>query len=128
MTKKQFDKLSETLYKRGYRRYNQHWHHEDYVIGKGFHKEDNPFEEDRNSYQILISVYDYSDKNYSNLRPQDKDYVGLEVHIGVSRTIGERVDMIMAWHDNDTIKGTEKVAEAFYEYVQSIWPEPREYN
>lgn len=41
MKKKQFDKLAELLYSRGYKKYGQTWHNEDYVIAKGFHKEDN---------------------------------------------------------------------------------------
>lgn len=67
MNKKQFDEFAKILYARGYKRYNQIWHHEDYVIGKGFHKADNVWEEDRNAYQIILSIYDYSDKDYPGL-------------------------------------------------------------
>ena len=59
MKKKQFEKLKADLLERGYKVYHQQWHHEDYVIGKGFHKSDNHWEEDRSAYQIILSVYDY---------------------------------------------------------------------
>lgn len=126
MNKKQFDKISASLYKRGYKKYDQHWHHEDYILGKGFHRWDNQWEEDRNAYQILMSVYDYSNKDYPGLRPQDRDHVGIEVRVGVSRTSDERVELVLAWHDDDAIENIEGVAESFYEFVCETWPEPRE--
>lgn len=126
MKKKQFDDLSEMLYARGYKRYNQHWHHEDYVIGKGFHKDDNLWEEDRSAYQIILSVYDYTDKNYPNLTDEMRDHVGVEIHFDVSRTIDERIDMDMSWHDTDRIEEIERAAESFYEWVCSFYNKPME--
>lgn len=126
MNKKQFDELAEGLYARGYKRYNQHWYHEDYVIGKGFHKDDNEWEEDRNAYQIILSIYDYSDKDYPGLSEKDRDHVGIEIHFDVSRTIGERIDMDMSWHDIDRIEDIEQAAESFFEWVCSFYVKPRE--
>ena len=126
MKKKQFDDLSEMLYARGYKRYNQHWHHEDYVIGKGFHKDDNLWEEDRSAYQIILSVYDYTDKNYPNLTDEMRNHVGIEIHFDVSRTIDERIDMDMSWHDTDRIEEIERAAESFYEWVCSFYNKPIE--
>lgn len=126
MNKKQFDELAEKLYARGYKRYNQHWNHEDYVIGKGFHKDDNLWEEDRSAYQIILSVYDYTDKNYPNLPDEMRDHVGVEIHFDVSRTIGERIDMDMSWHDTDRIEDIEQAAESFFEWVCSFYVKPRE--
>ena len=126
MNKKQFDELAEKLYARGYKRYNQHWYHEDYVIGKGFHKDDNLLEEDRSAYQIILSVYDYTDKNYPNLPDEMRDHVGVEIHFDVSRTIGERIDMDMSWHDTDRIEDIEQAAESFFEWVCSFYVKPRE--
>jgi hypothetical protein len=40
--------LADELIKHGYKKYSQHWHHEDYILGKRFHKDDNPWDEDRN--------------------------------------------------------------------------------
>lgn len=50
MNKQEFEKLEQSLIERGYRKYDQQWHHEDYVIGKSFHREDNQWEEDRAAY------------------------------------------------------------------------------
>ena len=126
MNKKQFDELADALYARGYKRFNQHWHHEDYVIGKGFHKDDNLWEEDRSAYQIILSVYDYTDKNYPNLTDEMRDHVGVEIHFDVSRTIDERIDMEMSWHDIDRIEDIEQAAESFFEWVCSFYVKPRE--
>ena len=102
MNKKQFEKLKKSLLVRGYKVYNQQWHHEDYVIGKGFHKSDNKWEENRNAYQIIISVYDYSERPelWDRIPKVLRDHVGLEVHVDVSRTVSERIEMDFAWWNN----------------------------
>lgn len=129
MKKKKFDKLSKYLLEKcNYKKYDQHWQHEDYAIAKGFHRNDNEWEEDRCAYQIVLNIYDYSDKNYPQLTPEQRDYVGIEIHIMVSRTSSERVDMVMSWHDGDNIEDIESVAEKFYQWVCTRWPEPREYD
>lgn len=126
MNKKKFDELAEMLYARGYKRYNQHWHHEDYAIGKGFHKADNTWEEDRAAYQIILSVYDYTDKDWPQLTNEMRDHVGIEIHFDVSRTTNERIEMCMAWHDTDSIEDIENLAEKFYEGVCLHFQKPRE--
>ena len=129
MNKKQFDVLAESLYERGYKKYNQQWHHEDYAIGKGFHKKDNKWEEDRNAYQIILSIYDYTLKTeFWDRIPKDmRDHVGIEVHVDMSRTTGERLDLAFAWHDNDTIEEVEQWAEEYYQFMCKLFKEPREY-
>lgn len=126
MNKEQFDKLASSLYKRGYKKYNQHWHHEDYVIGGGFHKKDNRWEEDRSAYQIILSIYDYTiHKEWSWKLPESmKNRVGIEIHVDVSRNVNERVDLVLAWHDDTTIEEVEAVAESFYKWVCDAYPEP----
>lgn len=128
MKKKKFDELAEALYARGYKKYSQQWHHEDYVIGKSFLKEDNKWEEDRPQYQLLVSVYDYSDKSkemYSRIPKEMKNTVGLEVHVDMSRTIDERLDMTFAWHEEDTIEEIERIASGFFYAMCILVPEPR---
>ena len=127
MNKDQFEPLAKSLYERGYKKYNQQWHHEDYVIGKGFHKKDNQWEEGRNGYQLLLSIYDYSLKRelWDRLPAKERAYVGIEIHIGVSRIIDERMDLTLAWHDDTTIEEVEKIAESFYNWVCTVYPEPR---
>jgi len=128
MKKEQFEKLKKSLLVRGYKVYNRQWHHEDYVISKGFHKSDNKFEENKNAYQIILLVYDYSSKEeFLDRLPKDmRDYVGLEVHVDVSRTSSERIDMAFSWHDNTKIEEVETVAESFYQWVCETYKEPRE--
>ena len=128
MKKEQFEKLKANLLERGYRIYNQNWHREDYVIGKSFHKYDNPWEENRAAIQIIISVYDYSDKpEYWDRIPQSlRDRVGLDVWVCMSRTIDERLDLSFAWHDDETIEQIEDVAEQFYVAMCNIFKKPRE--
>lgn len=128
MNKEQFESLKDILYKRGYKRYDQHWHSEDYVIGKPFHN-DNKWDEDRAAYQILISVYDWTDSSkefYSRLPDNMKNTVGLAVHAAMSRTIDERLDLVFSFHDNDTIEEVERLTEAWYNAMCLIIPEPRE--
>lgn len=128
MTKQEFEKLEQSLIERGYRIYNQQWHHEDYVIGKPFHKDDNKWEENRAAYQILISVYDYTLKShsfYDRLSIDMRNKVGLEVHVDMSRTIDERLDLTFGWKDSDTIEEIERLAEEYYNAMCKIVPEPR---
>ena len=127
MKQEQFKKLETMLYKRGYHKYTQHWHHEDYVIGKGFHKEDNQWDDDRTAYQILFSVYDYSNKNYPQLTEEQRKRIGVEVHIDVSRIIDERIELFLPFEiDDATIGEIEKKAESFYKWVCRTWKEPKE--
>lgn len=129
MNKRQFAKLEALLKEHDYRMYDQHWHHEDYVWGKSFHKSDNQWEEGRAAYQILISVYNWSnpDKDiYTRLPADMRDRVGLEVHIDMSRTIDERLELVFAWHGNDTIEQIEYVAEQYYNAMCTIFKKPRE--
>ena len=125
MKQEQFKKLEAKLIKRGYRKYIQKWHHEDYIYGKGFHKEDNQWDDDRTAYQILFSVYDYS--NYPELTEEQRKRIGVEIHIDVSRTIDERIELFLPFEiDDATIGEIEKKAESFYKWVCRTWKEPKE--
>jgi hypothetical protein len=129
MEKEEFTKLKESLLEKGYKIWYQHLKHEDYTIGKGFHKEDNKWSENRSTYQIMLYIYDWSTSNedfYNWLPDIVKERVGIDITIGVSRTTGERIDLEFAWHDDTTIEEIEAQAEGFYKWVLSTWPEPRE--
>lgn len=128
MNKEQFIKLEEILKNEGYKKYNETWHHEDYVYYKGFHKEDNKWEENRSAYQIGLSIYDYSIRSeYWDRIPKGmRDHVGIEIRIDVSRTVNERIDMCMAWHEDTKIDDIEIVAESFYKWVCETYQEPIE--
>lgn len=125
MLKEKFVKLEESLVKRGYKKYMQHWHHEDYVIGKGFHKNDNKFEEDRNAYQILLSIYDYSLHHEFNLSDEERKHVGIQIHIDVSRTSSESFEMTFSWDDDSDIEKIEEIAESFYQFISDKVKEPK---
>ena len=128
MNKQQFDKLEYSLLnEKGYKKYAQHWQHEDYGLCKGFHRGDNKWEEDRSAYQILLSVYDWTlHPEYHDRVPEGmKDRVAMEVTIMVSRTIDERMDLTFAWHDYSTIEEVEQKADSFYQWVCSEYPTPR---
>lgn len=123
MTQAQFKKLGKMLYKRGYTKYIQRWNHEDYVISKGFHRVDNQWDDDRSAYQIILAIYDYS--QWDILSDEQRNRVGIEIRFGVSRTIDERIDMIMNWYEDTTIEDVEAHAESFYQWVCKEYPEPR---
>lgn len=127
MNKQQFEELKTQLLNNGYRQYNQQWHHEDYIIGKSFHKDDNQWEENRASYQILISVYNWTlHLGYFDRIPElYRNRVSLEVHVDMSRTIDEKLDLTFDWKESDTIESVEQLAEEYYNAMCKIVPEPR---
>lgn len=127
MNKQEFEKLEKLLLESGYKKYAQQWHHEDYIIGKSFHKDDNKWEEDRAAYQILISVYDWTlhPEYFDRMPEQYRNHVGLEVHVDMSRTIDERLELTFDWKYSDTIKEVERMAEEYYNAMCKIIPEPR---
>lgn len=127
MNKEQFDNLEKQLLKRGYKKYNQHWHHEDYVLGKSFHRDDNRWDEDRAGCQLLLSIYDYTlhPEWYDRIPKEQRDRVGIEMHVDVSRIMDERMDFTTFWEDNTSIEEAERLAESFYQWVCNEYPEPR---
>lgn len=130
MNKEQFDKFEKQLFERGYQRYNQHWRHEDYILGKSFHREDNRWDEDRTGLQLLLSIYDYTlhPEHYDRIPTYKREHVGIEIHVDVSRTIDERMEFATSWNDDMTIEEAERIAESFYRWVCTVYPEPRIYK
>lgn len=131
MTPQKFKTLSQSLYDKGYKKYNQQWHNEDYVIGKSFLVGMNPWEESRAPYIITLSIYDYTlhPKFFTRLPDYKKDSVGIAVYITVSRTIEEVIEMEIGWiDDTTTIEEVESTAKSFYEWVCKTYPEPRKYE
>ena len=128
MNKEEFTELEKILVAKGYQKYGQRWHHEDYVYGKGVGQ--SRWEEGRRCYHIILSIYDYTlDHSFNyKLSEQERNHVGIEVHVNVSRTIDERAELILPWHDDTTIEEVEKAAGAFYQFVCRQWPEPREWE
>lgn len=127
MKKQDFDKLESALIERGYKRYNQSWHNEDYVLGLSLHRADNRWDEDRVGCQLLLSIYDYSihPEFFDRITKEFRDYVGIEIHVEVSRIIDERMEFTTSWVDDMTIEETECLADSFYRWVCTAYPEPR---
>lgn len=127
MNKEPFDKLVTQLKERGYRIHSQHWHNEDYVIGKSFHRGDNRWDEDRAGYQLLLSIYDYTlhPEYYDRMPKELRDHVGIDIHVDVSRIIDERKEFTTTWRDESTIEEVEHLAENFYQWVCKEYPEPK---
>ena len=128
MEKQDFENLRKSLIEKGYKVYNQDLHYSDYILCKGFHKEDNKWKEDRSAYQIILCVYDYTIKpGYWDRLPESyKNYVGIQIEIGVSRTADERIDLTLMWYEDTTIEEIEKAAESFYNWAVSEYPIPKE--
>lgn len=127
MNKLQYVKLEEELLKRGYKKYQQNWKHEDYGLGKSFLREENKWDEDRSCYQILLNIYDYSihPEFHDRIPKEQRDHVDIEVTVMVSRTVDERVEMAFAWNDDTVIERVENIAKHFYQWVCDEQPEPR---
>ena len=127
MNKEQFDKLEKQLLKRGYKKDGQHWHHEDYALVKSFHRDDNRWDDDRAGSQLLLSIYDYTlhPEWYDRIPKEQRNHVGIEIHVDVSRIMDERMDFTTFWEDNTSIEEVERLAESFYQWVSKEYPEPR---
>lgn len=125
MNKEQFNKLEKQLLERGYKRYSQHWHNEDYVLCKSFHREDNRWDEDRAGSQLLLCVYDNTLHSEFDIPKEQRNHVGIEIHVDVSRVIDERMVFTTNWEDNTYIEEIERLAESFYQWVYNEYPEPR---
>lgn len=125
MTGDKFEELKASLLGnegKGYDIYNQHWHHEDYIIAKGFYKECDKLAESVNGYQIILSVYDYRGKDYAKDDPCFRNRVGIEISIEVDSAIDSRLALRTSWTDSTTIEEIEDVAESFYKWVCSRNP------
>lgn len=126
MNNERFERLKIELSKRGYKIYEQHLYNEDYMICKGFHREDNKWDDTRSPYHIMLLIYDYPKKNWPNLPIDLRNYIGVEVRVNISRVIDEKpIEMTLSWNDKTTIEEIELYAECFYNWVCATWPEPR---
>lgn len=119
MTKEEFKSFEEKLVAHGYRKYNSKIINEDFYYCKGFGKGQNKHDEDRNNYQILFCVWDFS-------KYADRDKMcaiatmRIVPMIMVSRVIDERLDLDL---HSETIKETdidqiETLAESFFAWVE----------
>lgn len=119
MTKEEFKLFEEKLVVHGYRKYKGEIINEDFYYCKGFGKEQNKHDENRNNYQILFKVWDFS--KYAD---RDKmcaiDPMRIAPMIMVSRIIDERLDFSL---HGETINQTdinqiETLAKSFFAWVE----------
>lgn len=94
---------------------------------KNLHRDDNRWDEDRVGCQLLLSIYDYSlhPEWHDRMPTEQQDFVGIEIHVDVSRVIDERMEFTTTWVDDMTIEEMECMADSFYRWVCTAYPEPR---
>ena len=118
MTHKEYDKFTEELKRRGYRKYPSPRFRKDSWAGfKSFGE--SKHQEGRSNYQICFDVTDFSP--YADREPffRDNPY-GIEPLVLISRTVDERVDLHLSHIkvDDSNIDEIERLAESFYKWVE----------
>lgn len=119
MTREEFKSFEEKLTAHGYRKYNGRLTNEDFYYCKGFGRGQNKHDEDRNNYQILFKVWDFS--KYAD---RDKmcaiDPMRIAPMIMVSRVIDERLDFSLYGEtiNRTDINQIEILAESFFAWVE----------
>lgn len=118
MTHEEYDKFTEELQRRGYRKYpSPRFREDDWAWYKSFGK--SKHQEDRSNYQICFDVIDCS--LYADREPYLKENpYGIEPLVLISRTIDERVDLHLSHTKvNDAnIEEIERLAESFFKWVE----------
>lgn len=118
MTQEEYNKLTEELQRRGYRKYpSPRFRKDDWAWFKSFGK--SAYKEGRSNYQVCFDVTDFSP--YADREPylRDNPY-GIEPSVRISRTIDERVDLHLSHTkvDDQNIDEIERLAESFYKWVE----------
>lgn len=118
MTQEEYNKLTEELQHRGYRKYlSPRGRKDDWAWFKSFGE--SKHQEGRSNYQVCFDVIDFSP--YVDREPffRDNPY-GIEPLVLISRTIDERVDLHLSHTkvDDQNIDEIERLAESFYKWVE----------
>lgn len=118
MTHEEYNKFTEDLKQRGYRKYPSPRFGED---GCAWYKSfgESQFEEDRSNYQVCFDIIDFSP--YANREPRFRtDPYSIEPLVLISRTINERVDLHLSYTkvDDTNIDEIERLAESFFKWVE----------
>lgn len=118
MTHEEYNKFTEDLKQRGYRKYlSPRGCKDDWAWFKSFGK--SAYKEDRSNYQICFDVIDCS--LYADREPYLKENpYGIEPLVLISRTVDERVDLHLSHTkvDDNNIDEIERLAESFYKWVE----------
>lgn len=128
MTLEELKKIGSYLKENGYRSGGQPYHcNADHYWYKSFGKEDNPYEENRALWQVLLNVYDwrkYWDRDPSLRKFNKAASITASVHI--SRTINEG-GIELNWDlnsDKFDLKDIEDKAYKFFKYVDENFGVP----
>ena len=118
MTQEEYNKLTEELQRRGYRKYpSPRFRVDDYAWFKSFGE--SAYEEDRSNYQVCFDVIDFS--LYADREPRLKEApYGIEPLVLISRTINERIDLHLSYTkvDDNNIDEIERLAESFFKWIE----------
>ena len=118
MTQEEYNKLTEELQRRGYKKYpSPRFTKDAWAWFKSFGK--SQFEEDRSNYQICFDVFDFSP--YADREPRFRENpYGIEPLVLISRTTDERVDLHLSHIkvDDTNIDEIERLAESFFKWVE----------
>lgn len=124
MTWEELKKVESYLKENGYRKGGKAYHcNADYYWYKSFGKEDNPYEENRSLWQVLINVYDK--RKIQHIEPFLED-ASITATIHISRTINE-VGIRLDWDLKEglNLKDIEDKAYKFWRYVEESFGAPR---
>ena len=118
MTREEYNKLTEELQRRGYRKYpSPRGRKDDWAWFKSFGK--SAHKEGRSNYQVCFDVIDFTP--YADRVPylRDNPY-GIEPQILISRTIDERVDLRLPYTkvDDNNIDEIERLAKSFFKWIE----------
>lgn len=114
MTHEEYNKLTKELQNRGYRK-----HPSPHSGDCGWYKSfgESAYEEGRSNYQVCFDVYDfgkYADReSYFKTNPY-----GVERWVLVSRSVNERIDLLLSPSSELDIDEIERLAESFYKWTE----------
>ena len=118
MTQEEYNKFTEDLKQRGYRKYpSPRFQRDAYAWFKSFGESE--YDEDRSNYQVCFDVFDFSE--YDKREPYFTQHpFGIEPMVLVSRCVDERVDLHLSHIkiEDHNIDEIERLAESFYKWAE----------
>ena len=118
MTHEEYNRFTEELQQRGYRKYSSpRFRGDDWAWFKSFGK--SAYKEDRSNYQVCFDVADFSLYAYRDPYLKENPY-GIEPSVRISRTTNERVDLYLPHTkvEDNNIDEIERLAESFYRWAE----------
>lgn len=127
MTWEELEKIESYLKENGYRSGGQPYHcNADHYWYKAFGKEDNPYEENRSLWQVLLNVYDW--RKYFDRDAYFSEFnkaASITATVSVSRTIYETsISLNLDLKDGFDLKDIEDKAYKFFKYVDENFGVP----